>query len=49
MVFINQNALIYVPSKKYLNTPEYYNLKYENYIVSTKDGEKINEVYKTNF
>ena len=42
MVFINQNALIYVPSKKYLNTPEYYNLKYENYILSTKDGERIN-------
>ena len=42
MIFINQNALVYVPSKKYLNTPEYYNLKYENYILSTKDGERIN-------
>ncbi len=42
MIFINQRNLVFVPTKKYINTPELYNLSYENYILTTKDGEKIN-------
>ena len=42
MIFINQRDLVFVPTKKYINTPELYNLSYENYILTTEDGEKIN-------
>ena len=42
IIFVNQKNLVYVPSKEYINTPEYYNLNYENHILLTEDGERIN-------
>jgi len=41
MIFVNQKDLIFVPTKKYINTPESYNLPYESHILTTKDGERI--------
>ena len=39
---MTQSDLVYVPSKQYLNSPEFYNLKYETHVLETEDEEKIN-------
>ena len=42
IVFFNQKNLIYVPLKKYTNTPKSYGLDFESIKLSTKDNETIN-------
>ena len=42
IIYFNQKNLIYVPSKEYISTPEFYNLDYENHLLLTSDGERIN-------
>lgn len=42
IVFFNQKNLIYVPLKKYTNTPKSYGLDFESIKLLTKDNETIN-------
>ena len=42
IIYFNQKNLIYVPSKEYISTPEFYNLDYESHLLLTNDGERIN-------